>query len=163
MVLPRPKQTVQCPANCSLRPEAIGPGLTAVLLQMRENGAGEPSMTRRMSELIGRPFPKTNMTRHLKHYRDLNSEEIESAEDEDSEKVSDLAVIERIIAAGVRNQKTWRPTLRDTMDAVKLKMQLTGNSIYEDFLSGMDEAVLEDALNAEENPEATEDLPEPVF
>lgn len=117
-------------------------------------------MTRRISELLGRPFPKTNMQRHLKHYRVLNDNDADG--DELPEKLTDLEALEQIIQSGVRNHRQWKPTLRDTMDAIKLKMQLTGNSIYEDFLSGMDAAVLEDA-EAEENPEAETDLAEPLL
>lgn len=161
MAFPVPaKLTLNCPDNCSLRSDAIGPGFTAILLAMRENGAGEPAMTRRISELLGRPFPKTNMQRHLKHYRVLNDNDADG--DELPEKLTDLEALEQIIQSGVRNHRQWKPTLRDTMDAIKLKMQLTGNSIYEDFLSGMDAAVLEDA-EAEENPEAETDLAEPLL
>lgn len=145
-----------CPDNCSLRPDAIGARYTAVICEMRANGAGSLKISTRLGQLFKRPVPSSNVERHLRHLR-----EVEEAPDQPQmagPKPNDLEIIDSIIAAGFRNSKNWKPTIRDTLDAMKLKVQMTGNSAFDDLIALFDSA--DDPEPEIENPEAVSDLPE---
>lgn len=158
--------TVACPSACSLNPEKIGPGITGVLLEMRANGAGSPSMTRRFIELSGHPFAQTNMERHLKHYKELDPEPEEPSGAVPDEKLGDLDILDRIIQQGARNSRNWKPTIKDTLEAMKLKMQITGNSAFDNMLAAMEaglqlaEGVPEDEIEAPEALLSPDERPE---
>lgn len=150
-----PKTTVNCPPECSLHPDKIGPGATEALRIIAENGAGRLVFARRAGEVLGHPVPTANAQRHLKHYREL----AEEAALPPGEKVADLQILDKIIQQGFANSGSWRPTIKDTMEAMKLKAQLTGNSVFEDMINAMDSALNvefdEDGEPIEpENPEA---------
>lgn len=148
---PAPKKLANnCPRNCSLRREAIGEQAALAMKAMRENGAGRRVIKPRLEGLLGRPVSDSVLDRHLKHY-------VEVADapqlDENAPKPTDLLIVDAIIGAGYRNSRNWKPTIRDTLDAMKLKMQMTGLSAFEDMLKAMDEALtLPDDEN--EAPEA---------
>ncbi len=168
--LPSPnKLAINCPIECSLHPSKIGQKNANILLTVRENGAGRPTFQRRATELLGYNVPGGNVQRHLLHYVELTSEEEAVAQ---GPKPGDIDILDSIIGAGYRNSRNWKPTIRDTLEAMKLKMQMTGNSAFDDLLSLFDSAedpepVAEEApeaiLSEEERPdEHDEDLEEPL-
>lgn len=129
------KFALSCPDNCSLRPAVVGARLTNALLEMREHGAGGRTMTQRATEILGRPVPSSNMQRHITHF-------VETKGDQESvptgPKPSDLAILDAIIVSGFQNSKSWKPTIRDTLEAMKLKIQMTGNSAFDDLIALFD-------------------------
>ena len=157
---PRPKLSINCPPLCSFHPDKIGAEKADVLCALREGGAGTNVFTRQASEVLGRQVNESSALRHFKHYREVAPEEEQRLE---SGKVAgDLEILNDIIAAGHRNHRSWKPSIKDTLDAMRLKVQLTGNSAWEDMLAameaGLDMAEDEDGEEAEaeeaENPEA---------
>lgn len=149
MGLPPPvkKLAYNCSTACSLRVEVIGEELALFLKDLRENGTGMDKMTRLFNERTGRNVSKNTMARHVKHYRDVVEDE--SVDPILTEKPGDIEILDAIVAAGYRNSRNWKPTIRDTLDAMKLKSQMTGQSAFEDMLAAMDEALM-----AVEAPEA---------
>lgn len=148
---------LQCPDNCSLRPAAIGAGVTAALTAMREQGAGRNVMSARAAELLGHPVPTSNMQRHFEHYRDAVPEDEEILT---GKAPSHVEILDKIVEAGYRNSKSWRPTLKDVMEAMKLKASLTGQSAFEDMLTAMNAAL--DEADEEDANEEEEQAPENV-
>lgn len=132
------KLIIVCPDQCSLRPEKIGPGPTAVLLALRENGAGAPSFARRAVEILGRPVPITNVQRHLKHYK--VPEDNPGSFVMPGKKLADLEILDLVIQRGAANSNSWKPSIKDTIEAMKLKMQMTGNSAFDDLIALLDGA-----------------------
>lgn len=171
-----PKYTVRCEPNCSLDESKIGVGPAAALLALRNSGLTGRPFARQASVIVGYEIPSTNAVRHVRHYRELETGEAPPPEPgEPGHKVSDLQILDDIISAGARNSRSWKPTIKDTLDAMKLKMQLTGNSAFEDMLSMMDSALdladdadavpeTPDALGTvDERPEPDEELAEPLI
>lgn len=170
MSTPR-KYALNCPDNCSLRPAVVGQRLTNVLLEMRENGAGGRTMTQRATEVLGRPVPSSNMQRHITHFVETKGEDEPVAA---GPKPSDLAILDAIIVSGFQNSKSWKPTIRDTLEAMKLKIQMTGNSAFDDLIALFDvvdeddpdfeapEAVLSPGEIEEDVSDPDEPLGEPV-
>ena len=159
MTLPSPANkptplVVACPNACSLNREKIGAEATAVLLSMRQNGAGAPTMVKRAEALLGRKVVMGTMQRHLKHYREARPEAADP--NEVGPRPNDVAILDEIIVAGWRHSKSWRPTMRDMLDAMKLKVQMTGQSAFEDMLTAMNEAFDLPDEDEEPTPEATE-------
>ena len=148
------KLAIVCPDACSFHPDKIGQENANVLRVVRENGAGAPTFKRRAEELLKHPVPQTNVTRHLKHYRLLVPDEPDPAAS--GPRPSDLAILDSIIGAGFRHSKHWRPTIKDTLDAMKLKIQMTGQSAFEDMLRAMESGLdlADGVLDVEENPDA---------
>lgn len=132
------KLDYNCPPNCSLRREAIGPQNAGILKMMRENGSGSRLMVKRAAGLLGHPVSGSVMDRHLKHYVEVDSD---PEEPETAERPNDIAILDSIIFSGFKNSRNWRPTIRDTLDAMKLKAQMTGQSAFEDMLAAMDAAM----------------------
>jgi hypothetical protein len=151
---PTPKLVANCPDACSLSPEKIGQAATEALLAARANGAGAPALAKRAAELLGRPVPSSNMQRHVTHIRELAADEPSV----DGPRPTDLQILDSIIVSGFRHSKNWRPTIKDTLDAMKLKTAMTGQSAFEDMLNaleaGLGIAEDEDEDVAPENPEA---------
>lgn len=147
---PIKKLGIACPENCSLSPIKIGWKNANALAATRARGAGQIVFQRRAQELLGHPVPSTNIQRHFKHY--VEPEEPHHEENPGPKK-PDVAILDEIIAAGSRNSKNWKPTIRDTLEAMKLKMQMTGNSAFDDLIALFD---VDD--DDEEAPEAAEAL-----
>jgi hypothetical protein len=142
--------TAACPPNCSLNENAIGKGPSRLLIELRENGAGGRVITRRMSEVMKRPLVQTTVERHLKHLR----EAVEEPEGEEPvvRTVSDIEILDSIIVSGFRHSKNWKPTIRDTLEAMKLKSQMTGNSAFENMLTAMEAGLRESEGSDPEGP-----------
>ncbi len=75
------------------------------------------------------------MDRHITHF--VEAEEPDAVP-EDGPKPSDIAILDSIIVSGFRNSKNWKPSIRDTLEAMKLKVQMTGNSAFDDLISLFD-------------------------
>lgn len=164
------KLVVACPDQCSFHPDKIGPGITAALLSMREQGAGAIVFKRRAEELLHHPVPGTNVQRHLKHYKPV--EDNPGGIIDPSKKLADLEILDLVIQRGAQNSANWKPSIKDTIEAMKLKMQMTGNSAFDDLLSLLDSAdpdedapdeAPEALLAEDERPEPEEELEEPLL
>jgi len=167
---PPPKLGIACPTNCTFHPSKIGWKNANALAATRARGAGEIVFLRRYEELTGLRAANTTAHRHFKHYvkpADPKSDE----EVVEGPKPSDIQILDSIIGAGFRNSKNWKPTIRDTLEAMKLKTQMTGNSAFDELIALFDvneedddvPEVPEAALSAEERAqEGSEDLEEPL-
>ena len=125
-----------CPVSCSLNENRIGAEAAEQLADLRAKGYGRARFGRVANNITGKMLGTETIQNHFKHYHEAAPPE-ESDGAQNDEKVGDLAILESIIAAGYRNSKNWRPSIKDTMEAMKLKMQLTGNSAFEDMLEAM--------------------------
>lgn len=150
------KLVAACPDNCSFHEDKIGKDVAEALLSLRQEGYGGPRFTAAASRLLGRKVPATNVQRHLKHYREVDENPPEIVED--GRKIGDLEILDTIIASGARNSRNWKPTIKDTLDAMKLKLQITGNSAFEDMLAAM-EAGLDLAEGGEDEDEEPPENP----
>lgn len=170
MTNPTPRKVaINCPIACSLHPDKIGWDKANALAALRANGAGERVFTRRGSEIVGYPIPTSNVQRHLRHYVPIADDAPTS---DDAQKKTDIEILDSIIVSGYRNSRSWKPTIRDTLDAMKLKMQMTGNSAFDDLIALFDTDIDDDVplpeneeavLSPEErSDEADEDLGEPL-
>lgn len=149
------KVAINCPDACSLHPSKIGPKNAAALRAARENGAGAIKFQRRAEELLGHPLNRASVQRHLKHYVPIGSgEEVEFS----GPAPKDLEILDAIILQGFKNSRQWKPTIRDTLEAMKLKVQMTGNSAFDDLISLFDAAEDPDEL-----PEGADEAPEAVL
>lgn len=153
------KYLVTCPPRCGLNPQRVGPAVTAALVAMRENGAGVVVMSRRAGEMLGmeRSYPTSSMQSHLKHFREV--ETIAREQQMPATKLGDLEILDLVIQRGAANSVNWKPTIKDTIEAMKLKIQMTGNSAFDDLIAlfdGVDAstALGEDISEVEEAPEA---------
>ena len=149
MGTPSPTKLIAvCEPLCSLSESLVGPAISAVIIEMRERGVGSTLIHRRVTEL-GYTGSEKAVWRHLRHLKPAADDP--AAGLAPGQKVSDLEILDTIVAAGFRNAKTWKPTIKDTMDAMRLKMQMTGNSAFQDMLDAM-----ERGLQMAEAPEAPE-------
>jgi hypothetical protein len=156
------KLAISCPDTCNLHPSKIGSKTANALRVVRENGAGIIVFQRRAEELIGRPLNRASLQRHLKHYVLLQDQ---GDAVPTGPKPSDLEILDAIITSGFHNSKAWKPTIRDTLEAMKLKVQMTGNSAFDDLISLFDSAADPDEpeLGSDEAPEAVlspEEMPD---
>lgn len=151
---------IACGSRCQFHPDKLPPGVAEALRVIRENGAGERVLTKRASELLGRPIPQSSIRDHIKHYREAATVgDTPEPEQDKGPRPSDVEILDELIVAGWRNSKNWKPTIRDTLEAMKLKSQMTGNSAFENMLQAM-EAGMREAEGSEaegpmpENPDA---------
>jgi hypothetical protein len=155
-----PSLVIACPPECSFHPDKIGVGAASALRAIRENGAGQHVFGRRSAEILGHPSSMSAIARHLRHYRDSDTDTSPSGP---SKAAGDLEILNEIIKKGFENSGSWKPTIKDTMEAMKLKASLTGHSVFQDMIDAMDQALdLEDGDEEEapENPEALGELEE---
>jgi len=168
-----PKLGINCPTNCTFHPNKIGWQAAEALAAARARGAGSNVWKRAAEEVVGRSISDGVVSRHLygkvQHY--LKPAEPVDETVEPVKKPSDVEILDSIIGAGFRNSKNWKPTIRDTLEAMKLKTSMTGNSAFDDLIALFDvndddeeapEAV-EAVLSEEERPdEGDSELEEPV-
>ena len=152
----KPDLAINCPESCTFSPVKIGQKNANALKEARRNGAGQLVFKRRAEELLGHPVHASTASRHLRaHYRELAPDQPQQPEDT-GVKPSDLAILDSIISAGYRNSRNWKPSIKDTLDAMKLKVQMTGQSAFEDMIAAMDAALdLADGVD-DEDEEAIE-------
>lgn len=170
------KYVIACPDACSLHPAKIGADKAEVLLGVKNEGAGGRVFGRKAEAVLGRPVPSSTVDRHLKHYRLAETEQPRDP----SVRVPHMEILEEIIQRGFQNSKNWKPSIKDTLDAIKEVRAMTGGSAFEDMLSAMAAAAggeddeedeedgsteaIEAVLSPEERPdEADEDLEEPAL
>lgn len=127
-----------CPPGCSLHPQKTGNRIGNIILEMRANGAGRMPIKARLEGLLERKVAESVVARHLTHIREVNPEPQKAPR---GAKANDLDILEAIIQSGFQNSQNWKPGIRDTLDAIKLKASLTGQSAFEDMLKAMDEAM----------------------
>ena len=173
MTATRHKLVAVCPENCGVHVDSVGEAIAATVIEMRERGAGAPAIHKRITEM-GFTKLQGSVSTHLRHLRDVDDAPAAALPENKGKRATDLEILDEIIVSGFRNSKTWKPTIKDTLDAMKLKAQLTGSSAFEDMLAMMDAALdlpEEDEKAAEafealglpdEQAEEEEDLPEPL-
>jgi hypothetical protein len=163
-----PKLGINCPEKCSLHPSKIGWKNANALAAARARGAGIPTLARVAAELLGHPVPQTNVQRHVKHYV-VPAEPV--VDEPVGPKPTDIDILDSIIVSGYRNSKNWKPTIRDTLEAMKLKTQMTGNSAFDDLIKLFDvddddedaPETVDAILSPEERPDDSDvDLEEPL-
>jgi hypothetical protein len=150
-----------CPALCNLHPDKIGQGNAETLTRLRETGAGVVIFTRRLEELTGKKHYLSSVGRHLsKHYREV--EEDPASLIAADKKLGDLQILDLVIQRGAANSANWKPSIKDTIEAMKLKLQMTGNSAFDDLIALFDGANVDDdgEETAPESPEAVADADE---
>ena len=175
MTVSPPKYFINCPPECSLHPDKIGQPVANALLAFKESGFGVTRFRREAGALLGRELVASSVSRHLLHYRESDPRTDPVVTPDNTKRATDLEILDEIIVAGFRNSKSWKPTIKDTLDAMKLKSQMTGNSAFQDMLDAMDSALdlADDMDAAPEAPEALgtadeaaeeeEPLPEPLI
>jgi hypothetical protein len=170
MTASKPRLVAVCPDNCGVHVDSVGEAISATVIEMRERGAGAPAIHKRIKEM-GFTRLQGSVSTHLKHLKDVDDAPAAANPENKGKRATDLEILDEIIVSGFRNSKSWKPTIKDTLDAMKLKAQLTGSSAFEDMLAMMDSALdlaeepeVENAAAlglADELPEE-EDLPEPL-
>ena len=156
------KLVIACPTSCSFNPDKIGAGAAAALLAIRENGAGSRIFARRSEEILGHPVVLSTVSRHLLHYKEQAGNEPVI---DPKKRIGDLDILDLVIQRGAANSANWKPSIKDTLEAMKLKTQMTGNSVFDDLMKlfdteAADEVLAEadEALFAEdERPDAEEE------
>lgn len=149
----QPELIINCPRSCGLHPDRIGEGNAIALLALRQKGSGAVIMTREATRLLGRRVHQTSVQRHLHHYRE--KEDPNATTLDLSKKAGDLEILDLVIQRGAANSMNWKPGIKDVIEAMKLKMQMTGNSAFDDLIALFDGAELpEDLDEAPESPEA---------
>lgn len=158
----KPRKLVSiCPSKCSFHPTVIGDEAAAQLQAFREAGSATTTWLEQAQQVLGHPVSRTAGIRHLTgHYRDAVEPR---AEQLPGPKRGDLEILDLIIQRGAENSQNWKPSIKDTIEAMKLKMQMTGNSAFEDLISLFDGVIDEENADPEENPEALSDLAEPLL
>lgn len=163
------KLVAVCPPRCAV--DEAGPEIGAVVIEMRERGAGAPLIHRRISELGFKALQGSVSTHIGKHLKESEDAPAAALPENKGKRATDLEILDEIIVSGFRNSKNWKPTIKDTLDAMKLKAQLTGSSAFEDMLAMMDSALdlaeepaieSPDALGLPDELPEEEDLAEPL-
>lgn len=160
---------IACPTTCNLHPDKIGQDKAELLRDLRAGGAGAPKFSRQGAVILGldQPLAETSVTRHFKHYREEDSLPDHAKPVDPDKKASNLEILERIIQRGYANSHNWKPSIKDTLDAMRLHVQITGNAGDDELLKLFEQA---DEPESIENPDAIaseeereEALPEPVL
>jgi len=171
----RPPSAINCSTACQFHPDSIGQDKADQLKSWWEAGDSARVLGRKATALLGRNVDHSVFFKHANnHYREL----VQEPEPESGDKVGDLQMLDGIIQAAARNSKNWKPTIRDALEAMKLKLQITGNSAFDDMLAamegglsladGIEEDIVEESVEAvlspDERPtEDAEDLEEPAI
>jgi len=160
---------IACPALCTFHPKKIGDSAAESLKLARESGAGVNVFMRKAAVILGHPVTNASVSRHFHHYREaINSAPLFQTMDQ---KLGDLEILDLVIQRGASNSLSWKPTIKDTIEAMKLKMQMTGNSAFDDLIdlfdgTEADDLIPEDpsaVLSEDELPsEDAEDLEDPL-
>lgn len=144
---------IQCPPECNFYPGKIGDKAAVELMLYRETGIGTVLFGRKVEQVVGRAIAKSSIIRHFKHYKvkvDPNE-----APPDPKKKHGDLEILDLVIQRGAANSMNWKPGIKDVIEAMKLKMQMTGNSAFDDLIALFDGAEIdEDEIPAPEAPEA---------
>lgn len=165
MTKAKAKYVQKCPRECSLHPDKMEPGQAELLLMLRDGGAGVSIWGRKASEILGRELVRATVIRHLRHYKEVDETPVER---NTGPRPSDVEILDELIVAGWRNSRNWKPSIRDTLEAMKLKASMTGNSAFQNMLDAMESGMRmaegsEEDGPMPENPEAlaAEDEREP--
>jgi len=164
------KLVIVCPPECSLHPDKIGQDKADALRSIREAGFGEVVFRRQGEAVLGRPIAGGTASRHLRHYRPAEALSEAETPTDPSAKATNLEILDRIIQRGYRNSHNWKPSIKDTLDAMRLMVQITGNTGDDELLRLFDVAEDEMDPGVVENPDAiasederAEALPEPLL
>lgn len=139
---------ITCTEACTFHPSKIGWPIARELKALRKEGAGKLRFHTRAEALLSIRIPVSNVQRHIANHYPEPSEDV--IEDEVFKKPTDIEILDSIVLSGFRNSKNWKPTIRDTLEAMKLKTAMTGNSAFDDLIS------LFDVDDEEQEPEAEE-------
>jgi len=129
--------SIACPRTCSLHPARIGDPAAERLRALREGGAGRVVYRREAEKVLGYLPADTTVQRHFHHYR-----EADLATSVDTSKVEVappmLQILDSLINQGYRNARNWKPTIKDTLDAMRMKLSLAGQSAFSDMQAAME-------------------------
>lgn len=132
------KYYIDCEAQCSLHPDRIGSeraDALELIYQTTQHNTME--FARQASVLLGRTVSRSAANRHRDHYKEL-ADENEAISDGSA--VKDLVFLDAVIRKSFQNQKNWKPTLKDALDAMKLRVQITGGSSTDELMALFDGA-----------------------
>jgi hypothetical protein len=167
VVKPQRYAVIGCSTLCSFSADKLGDNFLTVHGWFEE-GVSVRGIVIKAEDELGISVSQTSAFRHHKrHLRAVFDGETPSEVDVRTKRTaSDLDVLEGIISAGWRNSGNWKPTIQDTLKAMDMKLRLTKGSVFEDFFTDIDAALLEDEAPAvpaaPENPEAVAEAPESV-
>lgn len=148
--LEQKRYAIACPDLCQLHPSKIGEEKAQSLLALKENGYGVSRFGRGAAELLGVVIPDASITRHLRHYKELDGTPLEEPT---GRRASDVEILDAVIQSAWQNRARWRPSLRDMLEAMAKKHSITGGSEASDLMQLFDVADLTDEELAED-PEA---------
>lgn len=141
--------TLSCGVTCPLREsDEVNRGLA--------NGKSLARLARENHLMV------STLQKHRRHVRPVlldvkeapEEPENESVEVENGPKVSNLGVLEAIIASGWKNRAKWRPTITDTLKAMEMHQRMTQGSAFQDLLDALSAGSVE-----EPDSEEADDLP----
>jgi len=143
---PLPKKyAIDCPPLCTFHPDRIGADAAKELLRFREQGYGVTRFGAEAERLLKRAVPPSSIGRHLHHYRELAGALAEPTDADGNERrASDVEILDAVIQSAWRNRASWRPSLRDMLEAMAKKHSITGGSEATDLMRLFDDADLED-------------------
>ncbi len=132
-----------CHPKCSLRADLIGAEASDRVTAAYHEGISPAAYTRTIIGILGYNLDRSIVRRHITHFREEETElPAETAQTTDTPaKVSDMDILDSIIAAGARNSKSWKPTIADTLKAMDMKLKLGGENPFQAMLDAMDSAL----------------------
>lgn len=149
--LDQKRYEIACPDLCQLHPDKIGEEKAQALLALRENGYGVMRFGRAAAEILGREVNERSIGRHLKHYKELAGTPLEEPV---GRRASDVEILDAVIQSAWKNRASWKPSLRDMLEAMAKKHAITGGSEASDLMRLFDDADLDDDETLAESPDA---------
>lgn len=122
--------------RCSLHVEKIGDKKSQAIADAYE-GVRDAAFLAAVDRIVGEHIPTSNVRRHAEKHLHL----VVEAQEPTGEKVGDIEILDTIIKKGFQHSASWRPTIKDTMDAMAMKLKLGGENPFQDMLDMMDSAL----------------------
>jgi hypothetical protein len=153
-----PSYTPNCGRRCNFSPAKIGQDKADAMAAAYEGpGSNLAEFTRKVTDILGYEPASTTLRRHAKEdYREVVAAPEAGAQDATAPpaKVNTMDVLDTIIAAGFKNSRHWKPTIKDTMDAMAMKQRLGGDDPFKDMFAMLD--AWQDGFDSPEAREAHE-------
>ncbi len=113
-----------CSRRCSFWPDRLGDKADAVHAVFESGRTGRETAT--ALSAIGITTNQTSVWRHSQHLSPAEDAEDSPTGDVPATKTMDF--LDAVIAASFRNRKHWKPSIKDGLDALKLRNELNGGS-----------------------------------
>lgn len=134
-----------CAPQCQLRSEVIGEEASDAIAAAYEGPGGNLRIyNEKINAILGRDVDYFAARRHAQnHMRELEPENGPGSVSAGPQvAMSDKAMLDMIIVAAQQNSRRWRPTIRDALDALKLKQSMGGDdSQYDPMLDAIELAI----------------------